>query len=80
MSDDDLMALLELAKEKDFEYPPELLEKDREYLISQIKAELAQLLWSNRDYYYITRSDSDPTIQRALELFGEARDVSSVWR
>ncbi|NQU06703.1 MAG: S41 family peptidase, partial [Calditrichaeota bacterium] len=80
VSDDDLMALLELAKEKEFEYPPELLEKDREYLVSQIKAELAQLLWSNRDYYYITRADSDPTINRALELFGEAREVSSVWR
>jgi carboxyl-terminal processing protease len=80
VTNDDLMALLELAKEKDFEYPPELLDKDREYLVSQIKAELAQLLWSNRDYYYIIRADSDPTVTKALELFDEARDVSSVWR
>lgn len=80
VTDDDLISLLELAKDHDFEYPSELLEKDRGYLKSQIKAELASLLWSNRDYYYIIRTKNDPIVRRALELFDQAREVSSIWR
>ncbi len=80
VTDDDLESLLELSKEKDFEYPPELLEKDMDYLKSQIKAELAQLIWSNRDYYYIIRTKSDAVVQEAEKLFDEARKISSVWR
>ena len=79
VTDKDIEGLLELSKEKDFEYPPELLEKDGDYLKSQIKAELAQLLWNNRDYYYIIRTGADPGVIEARKLFKEAREVSSVW-
>ena len=80
VTDDDLNDLLELSKEKDFEYPPELLDKDRDYLKNQIKAELAQLIWSNRDNYYIIRTKFDAVVQEAEKLFDEAQKISSVWR
>jgi len=80
VTDDDLTKLLEFSKEKGFEYPAELLDKDREYLKSQIKAEMAQLIWSNRDYYYFIRVESDSTVIEARRLFNRAREVSAVWR
>ncbi|HHE46426.1 MAG TPA: hypothetical protein ENL08_01825 [Bacteroidetes bacterium] len=79
ITDDDLQKLVEFSGEKGFEYPPELLEKDGDYLKNQIKADLAQLLWSNQDYYYIIRTESDPVVSRAMELFDEAREIASIW-
>ncbi|MDP8240156.1 MAG: S41 family peptidase [Candidatus Hatepunaea meridiana] len=80
VTDDDLQDLLVFTKEEDFEYPPDLLEKDSDYLKSQIKAEMAQLLWSKREYFYIIRTEADPTVVRARELFDEAHEVASVWQ
>jgi len=80
VTDADLDNLLELSKEKGFEYPRNLLESDSEFIKIIIKAELAQLLWSNRDYYYIIRTNSDPVVSKAMELFDEAREIASVWR
>ncbi len=79
VTDADLDKLLELSNEKGFEYPRNLLESDGEFIKIIIKAELAQLLWSNRDYYYIIRTRSDPVVSRAMELFDEAREIASVW-
>ncbi len=80
ISDEDLKGLQAYAATKEIEYPDEALERDRDYLAVQIKAEVAQLLWSNRDYYYLIRILDDQVVKRALELFEEAREVSTVWR
>ncbi len=79
VTDDDIKGLLDMARDKDIEYPPEVLEPDRSYLSTQLKAELAQLLWSDRDYYYTIRTGADPVIKRARELFEQAQEVAAVW-
>ena len=80
VTDDDLKKLLDFSREKGFEYPEKLLETDADYLKTQIKAEMAQLIWSNRDYYYIIRIDSDPIVKRAREVFDQAHEIASIWR
>ncbi|MDP8228919.1 MAG: S41 family peptidase, partial [Candidatus Electryoneaceae bacterium] len=80
-TDDDIEGLLELAVAKELEYPPKALESDGEYLKSQLKAEVAQLVWSSREGYYLVRVSEDPVVKSALELFEEADNISSsVWR
>ena len=56
------------------------MKSDREYLANQLKAEAAQLLWNDRDRYYIIRIDTDPVVQCALNLFGRAKEVAAVWQ
>lgn len=78
-TDADLETLIELAKADIIEYPPLALESDRDYLKTQIKAEIAQLVWSDRDNYYLIRTKYDPVVRRSLELFDESAKVASLW-
>lgn len=79
MSDRDFELLKELAKDKDIIYPDEILEKDREYITNQTKAEIAQLLWNNRDFYYVVRTSIDKVITEAKNSFDKAREIALRW-
>ncbi|MBM3328701.1 MAG: S41 family peptidase [Calditrichaeota bacterium] len=80
ITDADLKQLIEVAKEKKVNYPEDLLSKDRDYLATLLKAEIAQIVWNSRDYYYRVMAESDPVVKTARSLFGKARDVAAVWR
>lgn len=80
VSDEDLKELQAFAATKEIEYPDEAIERDGDYLAVQIKAEIAQLLWSDRDFYYMVRISNDQVVKRAMELFDQAREISVVWR
>jgi len=79
LTDEDLNGLLKIAEEKEITFPEEALEKDRQYLKNQIKADIAQLLWNNRDYYYIVRTASNEVVIRAMELFNRAEEIAEIW-
>ena len=70
---------IELAKADTLEYPPPALERDRDYLKTQIKAEIAQLVWSARNNYYRIRTKNDPVVRKSLELFDDAAKVAALW-
>ncbi len=76
----DLKRLVALAKEKDIDYATEFITDDSGYLMSQVKAEIAQLVWNSREYYYHVRIDADPVVIETLKLFNDANEVASVWR
>ncbi len=79
ISDNDLNDLIEFAKADSIEYPQLALEEDGDYLKTQIKAEIAQAVWSIREYYYLIRTSGDPAVKRSQELFIEADKVSALW-
>ena len=79
VTEKDLKGLLDLAKEKKAEVAPEAWDRDRGYVASLLKSEIAQMVWNNRDYYYLIRSDSDPVVKKARDLFGQARMVAGIW-
>lgn len=76
---DDLSRLIELSKEKEIDLTHEIIEKDFVFLNRQIKAEIATLVWNDREKYYIIRTSGDNIVQKALQVFDEAREVASVW-
>lgn len=80
VSEEDFAAMKEFINRQEEDFPTEILDKDQEYLKEQLKAEIAQLAWNNKDYYYIIRTESDPAVVKAVEHFEQAHNVtSSVW-
>jgi len=78
-SDDDLNRLTELAKQKDVSLPDDSLKKDRAYIEALLKANVAQLVWNDRDAYYQVMVISDPLVAAARTLFPKARKIASRW-
>lgn len=80
LAGEDFSALQELAKTRELSLPDEALESDREYIETQVIADIVQLLWNDRNYYYQARIYSDPVVKQALESFPRAREISMLWR
>jgi carboxyl-terminal processing protease len=76
VSNAELDKLMDLAKEKDKEYPREALDKDRHYLRTLLKAEIAQVVWNSRDAYYMVMTRGDKVVQTAVSLFSDARNTA----
>lgn len=68
--------LVKLAGEKKIAFNQEGFNKDREYISLALKAELAQIFWNNRDYFYQVRAHGDNQIQEAAKLFDQARLIA----
>lgn len=68
-----------LAKERDLDIPLEVLQKDKEFIKNRLKAEMAQLIWSDRNKYYQVQVSNDVVVMRAIEIFQEAREIASKW-
>ncbi len=76
----ELDGLIELSNEKEIAVTAQIIEKDFDFLNRQIKAEIATLVWNEREKYFIIRTAGDNVIQKALEVFDQAREVASVWQ
>ena len=79
LTDGDLDGVLELARQRKIDVSRDLILKDRDFILTQLKAEIAQQIWSNRDYYYFIRTETDSTVVKALGLFPQAQAVAMVW-
>lgn len=80
LSMDDLSELVAMSKEKEIDITVAIIEKDFDFLNRQIKAEIATLVWNDREKYFIIRTTGDEVIQKAMEVFDQAREVASVWQ
>ncbi|MFH0766293.1 MAG: S41 family peptidase [Calditrichota bacterium] len=78
-SEEDLEDLIALAQKKDISYSREALDKDKKFILTQIKAEIAQFLWNDRDHYYMIRIGDDEVVSKALTLFDQSREVAASW-
>ncbi len=73
-----LQELIALAESKDIPFDEEAFEKDRGYITLQIKAEMAQIYWNKRTYFYQVRAGKDKQIQKALTLYGQAKEIAGL--
>jgi len=80
VSDEELDKIPALAEAQKITYPIEALGKDREYVRTLIKSEIAQYVWNDRDAYYSVMMQTDPVVSVARTLFPEARKITSRWR
>lgn len=73
-----LRELVKLAEEKKIKYDQTSFEKDRQYIGLLLKAEMAQIYWNNRNYFYQVRALGDKPIQKAATLFDQAKQVAGL--
>lgn len=77
--DDDLNELWRRTREKNIPGTYEAFWKDSSYVKTLLKAEIAQLVWNSRDYYYRVITAEDPMVKAGLNLFPLAREISAHW-
>ncbi len=68
ISQDMLDGLLDLAKSKGVELNRDSFEKDREFLVTSLKAQIARDIWGNEGYYALFMY-SDEQVTKAVSLF-----------
>ena len=79
LSDDMMTEFLELVKSKDIDIDEDDYAKDKSFIKTIVKAEIAQNLFNNRQYYYQVRIQGDGQITKAMEYFDEARKIVHLW-
>lgn len=75
-----LAGLKALAKEREVEINEEEWTKDLDFAKSNIKAEIAGVLFNDRNLYHAVRIEADNQVQTALTLFEQARQMSEAIR
>ncbi len=73
----DLTDFLNLAKQKGIKANKESFEKDKKYITTRLKAEVARSLWRNEGWYQVLLRDDDQFI-KAVTLFGEAKELAGL--
>ncbi len=76
--DDDLIKeFINLAKSKSVEFEEELYIKDKQYIKSRLKAQIARNFWKNEGWYSVLLG-IDNQMQKAVTLFGEAKNLANL--
>ncbi len=70
-----LNQLIERATEEGIEYQPDEWKADKDYLITQIKAEMAQRLYNGREFLWRILVTSDAQLDSALRKMTEAEKL-----
>ncbi|MBU1882421.1 S41 family peptidase, partial [bacterium] len=73
-----LDGLVAKATENEIEFNEEQYQQDLDFITRELTAEIAQIHWNNRDYYYQVRATGDTQIEKALTLFDEAREIAGL--
>lgn len=80
LNDADLQRLIVEAPDSSKTEAREAIEKDAIYLKTLLKAEIAQLIWNDRDKYYQVLTYHDNIVRTAMTLFPLAQITSERWR
>ena len=54
-----------------------IIKKDKDYIASRIKAQIARNYWKNEGWYSVLLS-TDDQLNKALTLFNEAKDLAKL--
>ncbi|MFN3821403.1 MAG: S41 family peptidase [bacterium] len=79
ITDEDLNELWRRAQEKKIPGTSEAFRKDSAYVKTLLKAEMAQIIWNGRDFYYRVITTEDPIVKAGLNLFPLAKEISAYW-
>ncbi len=77
ITDEMLNDFINYAKSKDVEVNKDELEKDNNYIRARLKAQIARNYWNNVGWYSVLLP-ADSQYNKAITLFGEARDLENL--
>ncbi len=77
ISEDMLKKFVEYAKTKDVAFNDEDYQKDKDYISSRLKAQIARNFWKNEGWYSVLLTQ-DVQLNKALTLFNEAKDLAKL--
>lgn len=77
LSDSDFNSFIKLAEQKKIKIKNKEIAKDKNYILTRLKAYIARDIWKNKGWYY-NLLQVDNQLQKALTLFGEAQKISNV--
>lgn len=73
----DLNEFIKFASSKEVKFNKEEFNKDKDYILTRLKAQAARDFWKNKGWYKIMLT-TDKQYQKALTLFGEAKDLANL--
>jgi carboxyl-terminal processing protease len=76
-TDEMLTNFIEFAITKEVTFNEEEYKKDKEYISSRLKAQIARNFWKNEGWYSVLLTQDDQLI-KALTLFNEAKDLTKL--
>jgi carboxyl-terminal processing protease len=76
-SDRDTKDFIKFADSKGVKFSEDDFKKDRDYITTRLKAQIARSFWKNEGWYEIILS-SDKQFIKATTLFGEAQDLANL--
>ncbi|MDP4114972.1 MAG: S41 family peptidase [Bacteroidota bacterium] len=76
-SESDLNNFISYIQTKKIKFEPELYNRDKHYIEKRLKATIARNYWKNTGWYRIMLMN-DIQINKAMELFGEAKSLANL--
>ena len=73
----DLNEFVKFASSKDVKFDKQEFEKDKDYISTRLKAQIARNFWKNEGWYRVMLT-VDNQFQKAAALFGEAKDLANL--
>jgi len=77
ISEEMLKNFIEYAKTKEVAFNEEEYNKDKEYIASRLKAQIARNYWKNEGWYSVLLNEDDQ-LNKALTLFNEAKELAKL--
>jgi len=72
-----LNSLIDLAKSKNIDYDEVLYERDKPFIVTSIRAQIARDIWGNEGFYALFMF-SDEQVKKAISLFDEAKKLANL--
>ena len=76
-SESDVNKFIEFASQKDVKLIEDDFQKDRDYILARLKAQIARNYWKN-DGWYSIMIPQDNQVEKAVTLFDEAKDLANL--
>jgi hypothetical protein len=76
-SDADIENFKTFAAEKNVEFKKEDFEKEKDYILTRLKAQLGRNFWKNEGWYTILLG-TDNQLSKAVTLFDEAKNLANL--
>lgn len=77
ISEDLLQDFIKFSKSKNVDLIEKDYQKDKDYIASRLKAQIARNFWKN-DGWYSVLLEGDSQYKKAIELFGEAKELADL--
>ncbi len=76
-SDTEMNKFISFASSKDVKFNEEEYKTDKDYIQTRLKAQLARNYWKNEGWYSVMIT-TDNQVEKALGLFGEAKEIANL--